>query len=63
VTNLEYLLEMFNNNNIKYTLTSKLDKDEEEFSYIELERGYVGFTVCITFDKYGNFKDIGAYEY
>jgi hypothetical protein len=63
MTDLEIIESMLDKTDISYKYIPKKTDSEDEFSYIEIERGYVGFITCISFDKYGNLKDIGAYEY
>jgi hypothetical protein len=62
MTDLEYIKNMFDKENIRYKYLPIETNDEEEMAVIELERGQFGFVTCLSFDKYGNFKDIGAYE-
>lgn len=64
MTDLEYIKNMFDKENISYKYLSEKEygRIDESLIILEVERGYSGFVTCFTFDKYGNFKDIGAYE-
>jgi hypothetical protein len=60
MTDLEYIKNMLDKKDINYTLLN--NTVEERDSFIIIERGSPDMKTYISFDKYGNFKDIGAYE-